>query len=98
MKTPPFLAVAGFAAALFSVAAQAQTGRPSVREVPAAADTPQVVATDAQVGSYARYLMLNGRPRAEAIVAARNIDHPAVRVSPRTLAASLAATQPATAR
>jgi len=32
---------------------------------------------DAQVGSYARYLMLNGTPREEAVKAAQNVDHPA---------------------
>ena len=86
MKTA-LVAFAGIAAAIFSVAAHAQTGRPSAQEVPAAADAPQIVVADAQLGSYARYLMLNGATRADAIVAARNIDHPAPRASARTLAA-----------
>lgn len=66
-------------AAAFSVGAQAQTGRPSTVEVKAAADTPRVVAADEELGSYARYLMLNGATREEAVAAARNIDHPAPR-------------------
>jgi hypothetical protein len=66
-------------AAAFSVGAQAQTGRPSTVEVKAAADTARVVAADEELGSYARYLMLNGATREEAVAAARNIDHPAPR-------------------
>ena len=66
-------------AAAFSVGAQAQTGRPSTVEVQAAADAPRVAAADQELGSYARYLMLNGATREDAIVAARNIDHPAPR-------------------
>ncbi len=88
MKTTALVALAGIAAALFSVAAHAQTDRPSTQETAAAADAPQVVAADAQLGSYARYLMLNGTPRTDAIVAARNIDHPVARVSGRKLAAA----------
>ena len=65
--------------AVFSVTAQAQTGRPSTVEVKAAADTPRVAADDAELGSYARYLMLNGATREAAIAAARNVDHPAPR-------------------
>ena len=91
MKTIALTTLAGLAAALFSVAAHAQTGRPSTQEVAAATDAPQVVATDAQVGSYARYLMLNGATRTDAIVAARNIDHPVARVPARRLAAAAAA-------
>ncbi len=66
-------------AAAFSVGAQAQTGRPSTVEVQAAADAPHVAAADQELGSYARYLMLNGATREDAIDAARNIDHPAPR-------------------
>ena len=88
MKTTALVAIAGIAAALFSVAAHAQTGRPSTQETAAAADAPQDVAADAQLGSYARYLMLSATPRAQAIVAARNIDHPATRAPARTLAAA----------
>ena len=66
-------------AAVFSVGAQAQTGRPSTVEVQAGADTPRVAAADQELGSYARYLMLNGATREDAIAAARNIDHPAPR-------------------
>lgn len=96
MKTIALTTLAGLAAALFSVAAHAQTGRPSTQEVSAAADAPQLVAGDAQLGSYARYLMLNGATRTQAIDAARNIDHPAARVPVRRLASSLAAPKTAT--
>ncbi len=73
------LATAVALATAFAVSAQAQTGRPSAIEVPAANDTPHAVAADQELGSYARYLMLNGATRDEAVAAARNIDHPAVR-------------------
>ncbi len=76
--------VSAIAAALFSVAASAQTGRPATVEVQAAADTPRVVAADEELGSYARYLMLNGATREEAVAAARNVDH----ASTRTLLAT----------
>ncbi len=65
--------------AVVSVTAQAQTGRPSTVEVKAAADTPRLAAADAELGSYGRYLMLNGATRETAIAAARNVDHPAPR-------------------
>jgi hypothetical protein len=67
------------ATAAFAIAAQAQTGRPSTIEVPAASDAPHAVAADRELGSYGRYLMLNGATREEALVAARNVDHPVVR-------------------
>jgi len=67
------------AAAVFTLAAQAQTGRPSPIEVPASSDAPRVVAADQELGSYGRYLMLNGATRDEAVAAARNVDHPVVR-------------------
>jgi len=47
--------------------------------VKAAADTPSTVVADEALGSYARYLMLNGKSRDEAIREARHIDHPAAR-------------------
>lgn len=78
--------------AVFSVTAQAQTGRPSTVEVKAAADTPRVAADDAELGSYARYLMLNGATREAAIAAARNVDHPAPR---KVLASRSSAPAPA---
>ncbi len=98
MKTTVIVTLAGIAAALFSVAAQAQTGRPSTVEVPAAADTPHAVATSygKEPGSYARYLMLNGATRENALVAARNIDNPTDRASSRRLAATRAAAHDAT--
>ena len=43
---------------------------------------PQMIvraANDQELGSYARYLMLNGETRDNAVAAARNIDHPAGR-------------------
>jgi hypothetical protein len=86
MKTIALVTIASLAA-FFSIAASAQTGRPSVVEVPAAADAPTPVAADygQTPGSYARYLMLNGATRQDALVAARNIDHPVER-APRLAA------------
>ena len=75
MKSTFLVATAAVAAALFSVGASAQTGRPSAVEVKSAAVTPQAVVADEALGSYARYLMLNGATRERAIAAARNIDH-----------------------
>ncbi len=57
-----------------SNAANAQSGRPS--EAPAD-HAVEISAKSEDVGSYARYLMLNGRTREEAVRAAWNIDHPA---------------------
>ena len=75
MQKTVLVAAATIAAAFFSVAANAQTGRPSPVEVKAAADAPRSVAADDALGSYARYLMLNGATREQAIEAAHNIDH-----------------------
>ena len=75
MKSTFLVATLAVAGALFSVGASAQTGRPSATEVKAPAVVPQAAAADEALGSYARYLMLNGATRDEAIVAARNIDH-----------------------
>ena len=79
MKSTAFVTTAAVAAALFAAAANAQTGRPSSVEVRAQAEAPRVVATDEELGSYARYLMLNGATREAAVAAARNIDHPQAR-------------------
>jgi hypothetical protein len=80
MKSPTSLiATIAILSAAFSVAAQAQTGRPSTVEVKAAADAPRVASADEELGSYARYLMRNGATREDAVAAARNIDHPAPR-------------------
>ena len=75
MKTSlPISLASTIAAGLLAVTAHAQTGRGS--EAPS--DCPTIVVQDNdEVGSYARYLMLNGVPRDEAVKAARNIDHPA---------------------
>ena len=75
MKSTFLVATVAVVAALFSVGASAQTGRPSPVEVKAAADAPKAVAADEALGSYARYLMLNGATREQAVAAARNIDH-----------------------
>lgn len=79
MKSTSLFAAIAVLSAVFSVAAQAQTGRPATVEVPAAADAPRVAVADEELGSYGRYLMLNGATREEAVAAARNIDHPAPR-------------------
>ena len=79
MKSTLLISAIALAAAAFTVSAQAQTGRPSAVEVPSASDTPRAVAADQELGSYGRYLMLNGATRDEAVVAARNVDHPVVR-------------------
>ena len=75
MKSTILVSAVALAAAAFSVAANAQTGRPSVVEVKSAADAPRTVDADDALGSYARYLMLNGATRDQAIAAARNVDH-----------------------
>jgi hypothetical protein len=79
MKSTALIAAIAVLAAAFSVAAQAQTGRPSTVEVKAAADAPRIAAADEELGSYGRYLMLNGATRDDAVAQARNIDHPAPR-------------------
>ena len=79
MKSTALVTTVALAAAIFSVAANAQTGRPSAVELQAQAEAPHVVGNDQELGSYARYLMLNGATRGDAVVAARNIDHPAAR-------------------
>ena len=95
MKSTFLVATVAVAAALFSVGASAQTGRPSAIEVKAAAIAPTPVAADEALGSYARYLMLNGATREDAVAAARNIDHPAARkvVATRSNARADAATR-----
>lgn len=75
MKSTFLVATVAVASALLSVGASAQTGRPSAVEVKSAAVAPQPVVADEALGSYARYLMLNGATREQAIAAARNIDH-----------------------
>ncbi len=79
MKSTALVTTAALAAAIFSVAANAQTGRPSAVELQARAEAPHVVGDDQELGSYARYLMLNGATRGDAVAAARNIDHPTAR-------------------
>ena len=79
MKSTLLVIATALAATVFTVAAQAQTGRPAAIEVSTASDAPRSVASDDELGSYGRYLMLNGATRDEALSAARNVDHPAVR-------------------
>ncbi len=79
MKSTLLVTTIALAAAIFTVAAQAQTGRPSSAEVSTTSEVPHAIAADDEAGSYARYLMLNGATREEALASARNIDHPAVR-------------------
>jgi hypothetical protein len=79
MKSTALVTATALVAALFSLSAHAQTGRPSSVEVRSAAGAPRVAANDQELGSYARYLMLNGATRDDAVAAARNIDHPAGR-------------------
>ena len=67
-------------AGVFTVAANAQTGTPSAQEVGGTTATTQSAPVDvsnSQVGSYARYLMLNGKTREEAVAEAQTFDHPA---------------------
>jgi hypothetical protein len=78
MKTIAFSAAIALLGAAFTIAAHAQTGAPSAQEVGRQASVAQsapIDAADAEVGSYARYLMLNGKTRDEAILEARNVDH-----------------------
>jgi hypothetical protein len=80
MKSSTLLVTAAAVlSAALAVSVQAQTGRPSTVEVKAAADAPRATSADTQLGSYGRYLMLNGATREDAIAASRNIDHPAAR-------------------
>ena len=78
MKSTLLVTAIALAAAVFTVAAHAD-GRPSSVEVSTSSDAPRPVAADDEAGSYARYLMLNGSTREEALASARNIDHPAAR-------------------
>jgi hypothetical protein len=76
MKPIVFTVAIALAAAAFSVAASAQTGAPSAQEVGrAAASSAPVEVADSDAGSYARYLMLNGKTRDEAIKEAQYVDH-----------------------
>jgi hypothetical protein len=79
MKSTLLVTAIALAAAASTISAQAQTGRPSAIEVESSSDAPHAVAADQELGSYARYLMLNGATRDEALAAARNIDHSVVR-------------------
>jgi hypothetical protein len=97
MRATTLASSLALAAALFSTAASAQTGRPS--EAPdAIARSSSVIDTSRDpAGSYAHYLMLNGVTPDVAIRQAQSIDHPALRKVARHRAngsdAGLAATQ-----
>jgi hypothetical protein len=81
MKSIVLASTLALVSGLSSVAAVAQTGRPS--EAPASIARSDVIDTSSDAaGSYARYLMLNGATREAAIRAAQPIDHP----QPRRLA------------
>ena len=95
MKSIALVSAVAIVAAIFSVAAPAQTGRPSTLEVSSASDAPRVAAADAELGSYGRYLMLNGATREHAVAAARNIDHPVPR---KTLSSRSRTDAPASTR
>lgn len=77
-----------------TIPARADTGRPSegqtrIETACAAPATPIDAGQDAQVGSYARYLMLNGKSRDRAIAEARNIDrHTALDIASQAAAPS----------
>jgi len=79
MKSITLASSLALAAAFFSTAGGAQTGRPS--------EAPDAIARSSSVtdtsrdpaGSYAHYLMLNGVTPDVAIREARRIDHPAPR-------------------
>jgi len=80
MKITAFAAAAALLASVVTVAAHAQTGTPSAQEVgatTAAAPSAPVNVAEDDVGSYARYLMLNGKTREEAVKEAQTFDHPA---------------------
>ena len=77
MKNPVLASTLVLALAFAASGAMAQTGRPA--EAPAPAQPTVIDTSSDAAGSYAHYLMLNGKPRAEAIRAAQAIDHPAPR-------------------
>ena len=79
MKSPVTIASLAVAAAVFTISARADTGRPScvqAQRVDESTASLQSEPADGQPGSYARYLMLNGVRREAAIAAASAIDHP----------------------
>ncbi len=94
MKISPFVTSIALLCAAITLPARADTGRPSepqagIETACAAPAAPIDAGQDAQVGSYARYLMLNGKPRDRAIAEARNVDHQAtLEVEPQRVARS----------
>ncbi len=101
MKINSIITSAAVLGAAIAIPARADSGRPSEVQagiatacaVPAA---PIDAGQDAQVGSYARYLMLNGKPRDRAIAEARNIDHrTTLDIAPQRVAPSQTASAPA---
>src|SRR4051812_5307275 len=77
MKSTAIATLAAVAA--ISLSAHAATGMPSVQET--GGQNARIISTqdqareDAQPGSYARYLMLNGKTRDTAVAEARSVDH-----------------------
>jgi len=71
------------AVAAVAISAHATTGMPSqvAREHTAGSSAAIDTGAGAELGSYGRYLMLNGKSRDEAIAEARSIDHPDFRSS-----------------
>ena len=69
------------AIAAITISAHATTGMPSqaAREHTAGTSTAIDTGAGTELGSYGRYLMLNGKSREEAIAEASSIDHPAAR-------------------
>jgi len=97
MKAITLASSLALAAAFFSTAASAQTGRPSEAPDSIARSSSVIDTSRDPAGSYAHYLMLNGVTPDVAIRQARSIDHPALRKSARHSAngsdAGFAATQ-----
>ncbi len=81
MKIAYLIATGAVLSAAFIVgAAQAQSGRPSFVQIQQHAEATvsreQSPVSQDELGSYGRYLVLNGKPRDVAIEMTRNIDHP----------------------
>jgi hypothetical protein len=101
MTSPITIASLALAAAVFTVSARADTGRPScvqAQRVDESTASLQPEPSDGLPGSYTRYLMLNGVRRETAITAAWAIDHPrpagkADIAAPRERAPAMAARQ-----
>jgi hypothetical protein len=79
MRSPIAIVSLAVVAAVFTIKAGAETGRPSCIQTQRSDEAPaskQTESSGVQPGSYARYLMLNGVTREAAIQAAWTVDHP----------------------